>query len=545
MGTSNSLMTISPIPYIIPLTKGQNIHLVAFFKTSLHHDGTKSTDSSSEYSDMSMEIFNFVYLNKTCSESKINPMFRFKLLEKAGLCQSDEINRKIQELSEGSAFFHNEQRKTEQNKAKLLLIQQKISSLTTKEIQKSEVEVDEQIKIMLKNYDVSRTIVHVDMDAFYASVEELDQPDLKLKPMAVGDKSMLSTSNYEARKYGVRAGMPGYIALKLCPELIIVPTHFQKYKKISLEIQEILSMYGELTIVGLDESYLDLTHQDAAFDLCMEIRQKILQKVKISASAGIACNRLLAKICSDVKKPNNQFQLDSNPETIMTFMRDLPIRKINGVGKVTEYMLNALGVETCGDFISKRGLFNLVLKKKTFDFLLNSSLGISKNHEYSSRKSTSSERTFSNSSDFEFLANTVKELCVEVVKDLQKQNLMGKLLTLKIKNSLFRVRQFSKQMRYTCLESDLENAALQSLTEARNEDSTPVRLLGVRVSDLISREKYEKQTIHRYIHCKPKQNQCFVCGKMLMMDSYSINEHLDKCLKPKQKSIFDYFNSHT
>lgn len=194
------------------------------------------------------------------------------------------------------------------------------------------------------------------MDCFYAAIEVRDNPSLKGKPVAVGGKpnsrGVLCTCNYEARKYGVHSAMPSSQAARLCPELIFLPVNFDKYRKSSREIREIFQKYTHLIEpLSLDEAYLDVSnsplHSGSATLIAQQIRQDIYDSQHITASAGIAQNKMLAKIASDWNKPNGQFVV--TPDMVESFMADLPVKKLFGVGKVTAEKLNSHNINTCGD----------------------------------------------------------------------------------------------------------------------------------------------------------------------------------------------------
>ncbi len=201
-----------------------------------------------------------------------------------------------------------------------------------------------------------RKIIHIDMDCFYAAIEVRDNPDLKSKPVAVGGQAntrgVLCTCNYEARKYGIHSAMPSSHAARLCPDLIIVPVNFDKYHKASKAIHEIFHHYSDLVEpLSLDEAYLDVSdsklHSGSATLIAEEIRQKIFESQKITASAGIAPNKMLAKIASDWEKPNGQYVI--TPDKVADFMTTLPVKKLFGVGKVTAEKLHQHNIHTCGD----------------------------------------------------------------------------------------------------------------------------------------------------------------------------------------------------
>ena len=197
-----------------------------------------------------------------------------------------------------------------------------------------------------------RLCLHIDMDCFYAAVEERDNPSLKGRPIAVGGegrRSVICTANYEARKYGCRSAMPNYKALELCPQLIILPVRFDLYRVVSQEIKEIFKRHTEIIEpLSLDEAFLDLgEYQENGASIAYEIRSQIYRELNLTSSAGIAPNKMLAKIASDWKKPNGQFEIRAND--IDAFMVKLPVDRIHGVGKRTQERLAQLDVKTCGD----------------------------------------------------------------------------------------------------------------------------------------------------------------------------------------------------
>jgi DNA polymerase-4 len=197
-----------------------------------------------------------------------------------------------------------------------------------------------------------RAIIHLDMDCFYAAIEVRDRPSLRGKPVGVGGardrRGVLTTCNYEARKFGVRSAMPTFMALQRCPDLIVLPTRFDVYRREAAVIRGILHRFTSLIEpLSLDEAYLDVTeHPDAPGPLAQVIRGTIFRKTKLTSSAGIGPNKLIAKIASEMNKPNGQFEVA--PEQVPEFMEKLPVRKIWGIGEKTERKLEELGVRTCG-----------------------------------------------------------------------------------------------------------------------------------------------------------------------------------------------------
>ncbi len=197
-----------------------------------------------------------------------------------------------------------------------------------------------------------RAIIHLDMDCFYAAIEVRDRPSLRGKPVGVGGardrRGVLTTCNYEARKFGVRSAMPTFMALQRCPNLIVLPTRFDVYRREAAVIRGILHRFTSLIEpLSLDEAYLDVTeHPGAPGPLAQVIRGTIFRKTKLTSSAGIGPNKLIAKIASEMNKPNGQFEVA--PEQVPELMEKLPVRKIWGIGEKTERKLEELGVKTCG-----------------------------------------------------------------------------------------------------------------------------------------------------------------------------------------------------
>jgi DNA polymerase-4 len=199
----------------------------------------------------------------------------------------------------------------------------------------------------------NRAIIHLDMDCFYAAIEVRDRPALRGKPVAVGGarerRGVLTTCNYEARKFGVHSAMPTFMALQRCPQLIVLATRFDVYRHEAAVIRDILHRFTPLIEpLSLDEAYLDVSaHPGAPGALAVVIRKAIFQKTKLTASAGIGPNKLIAKIASEMNKPNGQFEV--MPEELPGFMQQLPVRKIWGIGEKAERKLEGLGVKTCGE----------------------------------------------------------------------------------------------------------------------------------------------------------------------------------------------------
>lgn len=337
-----------------------------------------------------------------------------------------------------------------------------------------------------------RKIIHIDMDAFYASVEQLDFPELQGKPIAVGGsevRGVVAAASYEARKFGVRSAISGVLAKKRCPELIFMPPRFERYKEISKQIRSIFLEYTDLVEpLSLDEAFLDVTQNKkgilSASVIASQIRAKIFETTGLTASAGISINKFLAKIASDYHKPNGQKTI--NPDEVLVFLEELEIKKFFGVGKVTADKMYQLGIFTGYD-----------LKQKSLEFLLDHFgkagkdyhqivRGIHLSEVQSNRKikSVSVERTFNENLSSEiYLGQRLESIVMELEQRLLKQNLSGKTLTLKIKYS-----DFTQQTRsvtspyYFNQKSILFQKAMELLYQDVLKES--VRLIGVSLSNL-------------------------------------------------------------
>ena len=341
-----------------------------------------------------------------------------------------------------------------------------------------------------------RKIIHVDMDAFYASVEQHDNPELRGKPIAVGggQYGVVAAASYEARKFGVRSAMPGRMALEKCPQLIVIKPRFQRYKEISQQIRKIFYDYTDMVEpLSLDEAYLDVTENkkgiESANDIAREIRQRIFEETGLTASAGISVNKFLAKVASDYNKPNGQKTI--HPIQILEFMEELPIEKFYGIGKVTANKMHEMHIFKGAD-LKKKSLEELIrLFGKSGNYYYNVVRGIHKSEVKPHRiqKSVAVEETFwENLLDEDSVFKQLQLISEELETRLAKKEIKGKSLTLKIKYKDFTQYTRSKtQEVYFDGNLDFYETA-QKLWELRPFDK-PVRLLGLSLSNLNISEK--------------------------------------------------------
>ncbi|XP_029617787.1 DNA polymerase kappa-like [Salmo trutta] len=356
----------------------------------------------------------------------------------------DKINKIIMKSSKGSRFYENEMKKEQQVNLRIERMMLQKAHITEQQLSKAQTQVEKMTFDLESVRDLSRVIVHVDMDAFYAAVETRDCPDLKDKPMAVGSMSMLTTSNYHARKLGVRAAMPGFIAKKLCPNLVIVPTDFDKYRAVSTEVREIFADYDPHFLpMSLDEAYLDISEHLEQRRVWPEALRSHRLRTNDPGTAtsvsvpGIAPNMMLAKVCSDKNKPNGQYRLPSNRQAVMVFIQDLPVRKVSGIGKVTEKMLGALGITSCIHLGQEMALLALLFSETSWHHFLDISLGLGSTHieRDGERKSMSTERTFGEMSALEEQFSLCRQLCQDLAQELQKE-VLSRYSTAVVFNSL-------------------------------------------------------------------------------------------------------------
>ncbi|KAM5264281.1 DNA polymerase kappa [Ctenodactylus gundi] len=535
---------------------------------------------------------------------------------KAGMegLDKEKINKIIMEATKGSRFYGNELKKEKQVNQRIENMMQQKAQMTSQQIRKAQLQVDRFVMELEQSRNLSNTIVHIDMDAFYAAVEMRDNPELNDKPIAVGSMSMLSTSNYHARRFGVRAAMPGFIAKRLCPQLIIVPPNFDKYQAVSKQVKEILADYDpNFMAMSLDEAYLNITQHlqerqnwpedrrkyfiktgnsaksgkevnistgcdrsispllfedsppdwqpsgnsfqvnfeeqnslqelqnvvvfgTSAEEVVKEIRFRIEQKTTLTASAGIAPNTMLAKVCSDKNKPNGQYQILPNRQAVMDFIKDLPIRKVSGIGKVTEKMLKALGITTCTELYQQRALLSLLFSETSWHYFLHISLGLGSTHleRDGERKSMSIERTFSEMSEAEEQYNLCRELCGELAQDLQKEGLKGRTVTIKLKNVNFEVKTRASTVSSLVSTTEEIYAIAKELLRTEIDANFPqplrLRLMGVRISSFPSEEdrKHQQKSIIGFLQAG---------NSALPATGYTLEEtDTDKFIKPLDMS---------
>ncbi len=340
-----------------------------------------------------------------------------------------------------------------------------------------------------------RKIIHIDMDAFYASVEQRDEPALKGKPVAVGypaKRGVVAAASYEARGFGVHSAMPSTVAIRKCAKLVLVPPRFDVYREASKQIHAVFKNYTRLVEpLSLDEAYLDVTDNlksiSTAWETAKEIRARIHEETRLTASAGISCNKFLAKLASDYRKPNGQFAI--MPDQGEAFVATLPVAKFHGVGPKTTSKMRALGIETGAD-----------LRRQTLDFLQDR-FGKSGSWYYNiargwderpvqpdrERKSLGSETTFpeDRTDPVQIEAGVIK-MADDVWAWCEKANSRGRTVTVKIKWAAFQISTRSRSMETTIQTREKLHQIAVDLIRSVFPPRKGVRLVGVTLSNFRS-----------------------------------------------------------
>lgn len=426
-----------------------------------------------------------------------------------------QVSEIIYNASKGSKFFNREEVRDKILTQKIEQILSRKKKLEQQDLTRDLRNADRLLAELELSRDLTQHIVHLDCDAFFAAVELLDRPDLQDVPFAVGG-GVLTTCNYAARQFGCRSGMAGFVAKKLCPQLVLLKPNFHKYSSKAQEVRAVLANYDpRFESASIDEAFLNITefcdeHNMDPAAVVEQMRKEVHEKTNITVSAGIAANARLAKICSNINKPNGQYVLPKERNAIMAFMRDLPTRKVNGIGRVLERELLEVGVKTCGDLYEQRQYLNRLFGDKIFMFLLRCYLGLGRTkiqpaEEYE-RKSVGTESTFRDISDPTNLRDKLRSTAEALEKDMRKNECKGRTLCIKIKLHTFEV--YTRQVilpKSIDLAEDLYNYSLPMLAKLEQEiPGMRLRLMGLRCTNLVSTKKPDTMAFFGF---KPRRQE--------------------------------------
>ncbi|CDZ74616.1 DNA polymerase IV [Peptoniphilus sp. ING2-D1G] len=336
---------------------------------------------------------------------------------------------------------------------------------------------------------MKNNIIHIDIDAFFAQVEEIDNPSLKGKAVAVGglsNRGIITTANYEARKYGIHSAMPIFIAKNLCPHLIMVESNMAKYKKKSQEVFSIVDKISKVVErVSIDECYVDIAHLKNPVDEVFALKGRIYEQTGLTVSIGMSYNKFLAKIASDWNKPNGFMIIvrDDMPEILYK----LDIKKVHGLGEISQNKLRNIGVNTVEDLmeLSEELLEDMFgkLGLEIYERIRGNDNRVVKPDRI--RKSLGVERTFLDTGDKKLLLEYLEKYSKRLYEDLKKSNLGFRTLSIKFKNSNFKVSTHSKTFSYTIKDYD-EILSLSNSMFNEHYDNKKLRLMGLTASNLVN-----------------------------------------------------------
>lgn len=507
---------------------------------SAHSSAPASSGSSSRATAPYGSLHSFFPSNTDSTNVATVPKVVYFDDRKAGLRSAEKAKTEalIKELSKNSSFYINEERKAQQRQRQVegLLVKTRQYEASVhshpdvfRQLQRDVADL-EAIFERCRSFD--SIYAHMDMDMFFAAVEMKKNPQYAEVPLGIGSMSMLSTTNYVARKYGVQSGMPGFIGMRLCPQLVIVPTDFAACRVESAKFKGVVRDYDpDAQLLGMDEvmmclnDYLARHHVDATtharrFDVAErvieECRRRIAEATGLTVSAGIAPTPTLAKMASNYNKPNGQFAVRLfSREAVMNYLASIPVRQVPGIGKSRESVLAGLGIRTLGEVYEQRHRLFYILTRKTYEFLLASSIGIggmydsletapsssagatagqtvvamdgASNEDDGGRKSVGHELTFYKLTNPMALQAIAYKNLRQSHETLAEEGLLCSQVVLKLKRRSFHVKQHSKSLNVYTDDHEVLRRALDELLLPVVGDFAEFRLLGVRLEKLRQR----------------------------------------------------------
>ena len=398
-----------------------------------------------------------------------------------------------------SNFAMNRRQQDMCNQAKAQLLREELEQFYKQPasvIQSTTVLAAQQISELEAKRVLTETWILIDMDMFYAAIELLERPDLTSSPVAVCSNNMITAANYVAREFGIKSGTPVYQGRSRCRDLVLLESNMEKYKQVAKEVRDVLGEYDEkMETKGLDEAYLLVTQtlirrkmntDEGKCALAEEIREKVFKKTGLTSSAGIACNKLLSKICSEVKKPNGQFYLPPIPAEIRRFMFNRKVRDITGVGKVTGQLLTSIGIFTCKQIFEEQLKIYVGFPQNVCTFLFNSALGIGTtdhSERVEDQRSFSACKSFPPTNDLQVLEEHLQAFAEQISSELKAKSAYCRCVSLFHKTENFQEQSRSEtSLPMLNTGEELHRVAMRLL---RTIHPIPlIRTLGLRVTHL-------------------------------------------------------------
>ncbi|GAA5992880.1 hypothetical protein JCM10908_001386 [Rhodotorula pacifica] len=449
---------------------------------------------------------------------------------KGGIYSKEDIERIIYDMSK-----EDQERRDQETQAKAKWLRETLAKKLLEARGDEEACADAILAQLEDKRDLHRVIALIDADMFYAACHQLEDPSLVGKAFGVGG-GMLTTASYEARKWGCRSAMPLFIAKALCPHIISLPLKPELYIKASKEIFAVLEKYGQIAPASLDEAYVDMTDYCAnegvtPTEAISRLRAEVFATTGLTVSAGVSPNKALSKIAADINKPDGQFVIDPTPEACQAFIRDQPLRKCYGIGRVTEQLLNGIGLKTVGDIYTHRRDLYLIrdnlAQKGEFRWLLSLYLGLGSNSvkraKRGDRKSYGAEKTFHPTSDRNELDSMVRRIAKSLAKDVARSQFSGRTITLSIKHDNFQrvtraftpgnniwIHSYQDMVRYGLMllhkEMEVRAAAIKRGEKVKGGQNPVIkaRLLGLRLTNLRDdRELARSNKLDGYVVKRP------------------------------------------
>ena len=479
--------------------------------------------------------------------------------EKAGCEMNTDFKIKLEELKSKGELHQREVEKIESNQSKIDDFNKYLNSLSETIITQLKSKILKTItQTEFEMYSTEEDFYcYFDLDMFYAACEMLEKPELRDKPLIVGF-SVISTANYAARKFGIRSGMPGFIAQKLCPELISVPVDHEKYKKYSEQVFEIIAMFDEHAVRrGIDEGYFGIQLEDEIvrtskqlteemiIHTVTQLKRELLEKTGLTMSVGVSFNQRIAKMAAEKNKPDGLFILRKDKDTVYEYLDGLKIRKISGIGPVLEQLLNGIGINTIKDLRENLWKVFACFSEQQALGLLHDSIGYAEVSEWTPiNPSISKSTTFKATDDLNWLNEQLRSLAVQLMSQPRMKEYTSRTLTLTLKYFDFKVKSRSvTEGVWFNNEGVIAETSIQLL---KGMVDKPVRLVGIKLGNLtgIAEGVSKNSLIEVFAESKDKAKKnsegmdfcCPIC--FCKIDCFGVQSafvrHVNECLGEKE-----------